>query len=78
MDNSQKIMSFAFTNDSQLFSTEIVDDEDVEEEVDVKEEVEEEVSESDADIDEAVVVSEKELGLKELGLKDLVEQELNA
>ena len=70
MDNSQKIMSFAFTNDEQLFSTEIVDDEDVEVEVDVEVE---EVAESDADVDEVVVVLEKELGLK-----DLVEQELNA
>jgi len=68
MDNSQKIMTFAFTNDEQLFSTEIVDDdEDVEVEVDV------DVAESEADIDEVVVVIEKELGLK-----DLVEQELNA
>ena len=62
MDNSQKIMTFAFTNDEQLFSTEIVDDEE-------EAELEVVVSETE-DVEEVVE--------KELGLKDLVEQELNA
>jgi hypothetical protein len=62
MDNSQKIMSFAFTNDEQLFSTEIVDDEEVElEDAEVEVEV------------EAIAVVDADIGLKEL-----VEQELNA
>jgi len=68
MDNSQKIMSFAFTNDDQLFSTEVEDD-DVEESV-----VESVVSVSISDsVSESGVDSE----VAELGLKELVEQELN-
>jgi hypothetical protein len=68
MDNSQKIMSFAFTNDDQLFSTEIVDDDEAV--------LEDDVLEPDTVVSEADEV--EEVVEKELGLKDLVEQELNA
>jgi hypothetical protein len=68
MDNSQKIMSFAFTNDDQLFSTEVEDD-DVEESV-----VESAVSVS---ISDSVSESRVDSEVAELGLKELVEQELN-
>ena len=66
MDNSQKILTFAFTNDDQLFSTEVEDD-DVEEPV-VESAISDSVSESESGVDSEVA---------ELGLKELVEQELN-
>ena len=66
MDNSQKILTFAFTNDDQLFSTEVEED-DVEEPV-VESVISDSVSESESGVDSEVA---------ELGLKELVEQELN-
>jgi hypothetical protein len=69
MDNSQKIMTFAFTNDDQLFS--INDEEAVEAEADA--EHVSIVSDSE-EVDEPKEVNEP----KELGLKEIVEQELNA
>jgi len=66
MDNSQKIMSFAFTNDDQLFSTEVEDDD-----------VEEPVVESVMSVSDSVSESGVDSEVAELGLKELVEQELN-
>jgi hypothetical protein len=63
MDNSQKIMTYGFTNDEQLFSTEIVSDVEGEEEAGVNE---------PTDNNNSV-----ELTISDISLKDLVEQELN-
>ena len=65
MDNSQKIMTYGFTNDEQLFSTEIVSDAELEGEEFVNEPSEQVVNES------------VELSISDISLKDLVEQELN-
>jgi len=65
MDNSQKIMTYGFTNDEQLFSTEIVSDAELEEE-------------SGLNDSEQVINNESvELSVGDVSLKDLVEQELN-
>jgi hypothetical protein len=64
MDNSQKIMAYGFTNDEQLFSTEIVSDAELEEESGV--------NETSEQVNESV-----ELSISDISLKDLVEQELN-
>lgn len=63
MDNSQKIMTYGFTNDEQLFSTEIVSDAELEEET---------VPTNSEQVNESV-----ELSISDISLKDLVEQELN-
>lgn len=64
MDNSQKIMAYGFTNDEQLFSTEIVSDAELEgEESGVNE-----PTDNNASV---------ELSISDISLKDLVEQELN-
>jgi hypothetical protein len=66
MDNSQKIMSYGFTNDEQLFSTEIVSDAELEGESEFN------------DASEQVLTKESiELSISDISLKDLVEQELN-
>lgn len=67
MDNSQKISTFAFTNDDQLFSTEIVEDsEDI-------------VDDSEVVLEESEVADNSVLEVdSSISLKDLVEQELNA
>jgi hypothetical protein len=64
MDNSQKIMAYGFTNDEQLFSTEIVSDAEGEEE-------------SGVNADSEQVNESVELTISDISLKDLVEQELN-
>jgi hypothetical protein len=69
MDNSQKIMAYGFTNDEQLFSTEILSDAEGEEESGVND-------------DSAQVLNNEsgqsiELSISDISLKDLVEQELN-
>jgi len=66
MDNSQKIMAYGFTNDEQLFSTEIVSDAEGEEESGVN-----------ADSEQVLNNESVELSISDISLKDLVEQELN-
>jgi hypothetical protein len=68
MDNSQKISTFAFTNDDQLFSTEVVDDE----------EEDSAVVETEIDAESSISVTEDSIDTNAVSLKDLVEQELNA
>jgi hypothetical protein len=68
MDNSQKISTFAFTNDDQLFSTEIVED-------DVLVEDSELIQEHTLLED---IVSENVIDTNAVSLKDFVAQELNA
>ncbi len=65
MDNSQKISTFAFTNDDQLFSTEVVDDE-------------EEDSAAEINAESSISVPDESIDTSIVSLKDLVEQELNA
>ncbi len=71
MDNSQKIMAYGFTNDEQLFSTEILSDAEGEEEGELDGEFVNDVS--------AHVLNNQsvELSISDISLKDLVEQELN-
>jgi hypothetical protein len=68
MDNSQKIMSFAFTNDEQLFSTEVIEDIDSDEQTELDAELNEKVNENEE-------VKELDVGTD---LQNLVEMELNA
>ncbi len=66
MDNSQKIMAYGFTNDEQLFSTEIVSDAELEGE-----------EESGVNESSEQVLNNVDLSISDISLKDLVEQELN-
>jgi hypothetical protein len=66
MDNSQKIMTYGFTNDEQLFSTEIVSDAELDDESGLN------------DASAQVLNNQSvELSISDISLKDMVEQELN-